>query len=771
MTFSRILPIGICLLALTMAGLSANALAPDDCDAGPKPYLALGHTLPLTAVAWSPNGRLVATGSNDATVVIWDVKSKQPVATLPHLLPIHSIAWSPLGTQLAVWAPDLGDWPSVSLWDVKSWSLKSRFASPDFMQWPLLAWSPDNRTLVVHKRQARTGVELLDAHTLKTVRQIAAKEDVGVAAFSPDGRWLALIGFTNEPFPKFAPMPISLWPMAEEGPSVQLKGQIKNLTGLSWSPNSRWLASTSLSKETTIWDVQGRRIKRAFKGKPYWRRDSRLLAIQAKDGLRFWDPQRDEFRSPLPEATGAPTWAPRGSRLAVTHPLRGTTIWDVANARRIADIPALRRRPRWSPDGRWLADISGREARLWDAKTGQQAGALASRCQAVRQIEWNSAGNRLAVRLYEAETAPIWDTRSGRVHRLLRGHHGPISSLSWRPDGRQIASASARDRAVIFWDAATGQELHRLERDEGGRKAIWSPDGRMIAVIDRNAIWTTSPWRRLAAFPDRPRRGYVASFAWRPDSRLVATSFSSDPSEPVIIWNPKEPDSALALPAETRGGVRLLWSPDGKQLAIVGRSCMLYDPERGQIVTRIGGLEQVWGWSPDSRLLAVQESEEGRLGFWNRETGEILLTEAALTDDVLATAWSPDSHFFAVVGGDYAVSAAIWDANTGKQRARLLGHTHRATAVAWRSDGKVIATGGFDGAIIFWDPNTGEELLRSYAIDDGRDWISVTPDGYLTASSGALDVLRWRDKGKLWPARKFLERFHRPEMIRKALAK
>jgi hypothetical protein len=107
-----------------------------------------------------------------------------------------------------------------------------------------------------------------------------------------------------------------------------------------------------------------------------------------------------------------------------------------------------------------------------------------------------------------------------------------------------------------------------------------------------------------------------------------------------------------------------------------------------------------------------------------------------------------------------------------------LGHAQPITSpawldkqtLAWSPDGRTLATGSADGSVRLWSAATGREVAAFYALDQGQEWLTVTPQGYFTASPGGAEVIQWRLGGKLWSLARFRRRFEPPERVRRALA-
>jgi WD40 repeat protein len=136
----------------------------------------------------------------------------------------------------------------------------------------------------------------------------------------------------------------------------------------------------------------------------------------------------------------------------------------------------------------------------------------------------------------------------------------------------------------------------------------------------------------------------------------------------------------------------------------------------------------------------------------------------------MCVSWSPDGKY--LLTGSRDNTARLWDAQTGKQLHTLEGHSSDVMSVCWSPTGKFLATGSYDGTTRIWDSGTKQECVALLSLDEDREWLAVTPDGYFDGSSGASGFVEYRIKGTLdlVPREKYRNLFERPGLLGMILA-
>jgi WD40 repeat protein len=285
-----------------------------------------GHTHYVYSVAFSPDGKILASGSWDNTIKLWDVATGREVRTLKgHTNSVNSVAFSPDGKILASGSLD----ETIKLWDVATGREIRTFSGHTASVWSV-AFSPDGKLLASGSWDET--IKLWDVATGEEIHTFKGHTDhVESVAFSPDGRTLAS-GSWDET--------IKLWDVATGKELRTLKGHTDYVRSVAFSPDGKLLASGSVDHTIKLWDVATGREIRTLSGHTDWVEsvafspDGKTLASGSYREIKLWDVATGRELRTLKGYTGyvySVAFSPDGKILAFGSQDETIKLWDVSD--------------------------------------------------------------------------------------------------------------------------------------------------------------------------------------------------------------------------------------------------------------------------------------------------------------------------------------------------------------------------------------------------------------------------------------------------------
>ncbi len=393
-----------------------------------------GHSNRVYSVAFSHDGRHLATGGGDGMVILWDVAQGRILRTLPSYHAVRCVAFSPDDRLLATTARHV-----TRIWDAETWTLQAVLGAHSDRLW-CVRWSPDQRWMITAAADGMVRVwrtaDLQDytSMTLETVGDVQVWSGIawpGRYALAPQSGCLATGTSAGQ---------IHLRQLSAPGKKLRLPGEFRIRSHVAFSADGRTLAAVEQDENVSLWHA------------PEFNRGSILVRDAARRAL---------FPAVVIKSL---SMSADGTLLALADSEGRVEVWDAVARREtvcIHDPADPVRSVACDPAGRFVALGYEDCVRLWDVERRESPAVLENARAPDSYLCFSNDGGYLAA-AGEHRWVYLWRLSGATPTEQALVHSSPVACVAFSSDGQTLAAAGA-DGTIKLWDTASGQDTLTLK--------------------------------------------------------------------------------------------------------------------------------------------------------------------------------------------------------------------------------------------------------------------------------------------------------------------
>jgi WD40 repeat protein/serine/threonine protein kinase len=625
---------------------------------------SLEHRGSITAVAFSPDGKTILTGSKDGTARLWDVATSKPVGvSLNHKSSVTAVAFGYDGKTILTGSEDHTVW----------------------------RWN------IAEKKSINLPVLSLDYGTAMT--------------FSPDGKAVLTRNLLNGTF--------QLWDVTTAKSVASSMQYQKAVNAAAFSPDNKLILTGSLDKLAKLWDAAtAKSVGSPFQHEDWvtavtFSPDSKIVATGCKDGtVRLWDPSTAKRIDQItqPSWVTAVAFSPDGKTILTGSLDKTARLWDVASAKPVSaplnhesGITVVA----FSPNGKTiLTGTFDGTVRIWDADTVKSVGESQMKNQRL-------SDTTVAFVPFDEPFVPGSDTTPlGDMFRAIPTT-SPLTfiqlgnKVAFSPDSKIFLTLNDGNDKAQLWNLASstpiGSPLNCLDFFTA---EAFSPDGK--TVVTCSFLGTVQLWDVVTAKPVGLPVGYqlspVYAVAFSPDSKAILTASNDNTAR---VWDVVT-GKPISAPLKLRSGATAVAFSPTARTVLIGcddGTSQFWDVATAKPVGALLNHQSsvtALTFNPNGKMI-LTGSWDGTVRLWDVFTGRPVGAPMRHKYWVTSVVFGLDGRI--VLTGSFDGTAQLWDTVTAEPIGAPLIHPGWVNAVAFSSDGKSILTGG-DGDVRLWDVPT-----------------------------------------------------------------
>jgi WD40 repeat protein/transcriptional regulator with XRE-family HTH domain len=596
---------------------TGDAVLAEVTTLGLPPRELRGHESDVWGADFSPDGKVLATGSSDNTIRLWDLATGETI----------------------------------------------RIISSDTNDVEVLAFSPDGKTIVA-AGYSSTNARILDVARGETTQLLsghtAALVDV---AFSLDRKTIVTASVDST---------VRIWDVASGQTVHVLTVHGGDITRMAVSLDGKYVVTGSVDRTARLWDASTGKQVRVFDhpgviSAVAFSPDSKYLATGCEDlAVRLWEVSTgqlvSEFSGHEADVLGIDFSSDR-SLLLTGGGDRTAYLWDLDTGKTIRAFTghtAAVQTVRFSPDDEQIVTTSNDGVvRVWSLETSLIGMQFMGHNINLKQASFSPDGKTIVTAAIDG-TARVWNRQTGQTILTLTGHTNEVRGAVFSPDGKIVLTASA-DGTARLWDAITGKELLRLEgHTDAVNRAAFSPNGEYIVTASWDGtarVWEIRTGETKVVYTDQGTP--VNWVAVSPDGGRVATTGDDGTAR---VWDLLTKEELMIFSGHSDRVMGVAFSPDGKYLVTssLDGSVRLWEVSSGKEIRRFAGhTGGAFGaaFSPDGKFI-LTSGRDGTARLWNITTGTEIRRFTSHTNEVRDVAFSPDGKYILTASEDG--TARLW---------------------------------------------------------------------------------------------------------------
>jgi WD40 repeat protein/uncharacterized caspase-like protein len=768
-------------------------------EAKPELVLQTGYNniFGATRMVFSPDGKLLATGTyRSNTIKLWETATNRKLRDLSSsgqttIAIAPAIAFSRDSRFIAASGSD----NSITVWDVLSGREVHHLAAAQSSIMGALgvyfiAFASDNRLVSVS--DATRVWDLATGSQLQSIPMgldgaIAIMGADGSMTLSPDGTQLLYVTEDSD-----SELHVVDLGTGREARRMKFADHQLDNVQISATPDGRLLAAGIQNKRFKLWDLTAKKdheLGPTSKDYPLvkFSRDGRLLALSDSYNVKLWDTAtlRELPALKVPNSGAYSlgeafiSFTEDGKRIATGGFDTDIILWETETGKRVSTLAGranMAYAVQFSADGNELT--SGGRTR-WDLRTGRGLRITPDTGEKTYGVA-TPDGRSVVIRKINTNVLTVVESPSGKQLYTLTpsGDTGPVLQTSFSADGTMLAvvygavedphptaTSFTRGAQVKLWDLKSGRELRSITPGEIPVQAEFSADGKSIAVIGgmgQLSLWDVQSGSKLRDLSASP----MANF--KPPTQIKPGQMPTMPNMADLSAMMTNVMGAMAAGTPGQSITSMAFTSDGKMLATGGVESKSNIDFAAMMSGAMNPKQKKGSKQPDPADMMRDFKVEavGRIQFWDVSTGQMITSIKGHGRGVTKVAFSRDNKLLASAASDNTIK--IWDVASQAVLSTLTGHTSAIESIDFSPDARLLASASDDGSTFLWDAKTGEHLLTLISLDDGGEWMVVTPQGLFDGTPVSWNQILWRYNQETFnvaPIEWFFNEFYYPGLL------